>query len=84
MLCELYLHVGYVIIDLMTSLYVNDPRIIMECQVVVVGDAKVGKTALLHRLTQNEFLEVRRHLQMTSRQNIYIVMRIFSAQSSVS
>ena len=83
MLCELYFHVGYVIIDLMTSLYVNDPRITMECQVVVVGDAKVGKTALLHRLTQNEFLEVRRHLQMTSRHKIYIEMRIVSAKLSV-
>jgi GTPase SAR1 family protein len=31
----------------------------MECKVVVVGDAKVGKTALIHRLTQNIFQEVR-------------------------
>ena len=30
----------------------------MECHVVIVGDAKVGKSSLLHRLTQNEFLEV--------------------------
>ena len=34
---------------------------IMECQVVVVGDAKVGKTALIRRLTQNEFFEVMTH-----------------------
>ena len=33
----------------------------MECQVVVVGDAKVGKTALIRRLTQNEFFEVMTH-----------------------
>ena len=30
----------------------------MECSVVVVGDAKIGKTALIRRLTQNEFAEV--------------------------
>ncbi len=31
----------------------------MECNVVVVGDARIGKTALIHRLTENVFLEVR-------------------------
>ena len=30
----------------------------MECQVVVVGDAKVGKSAIIRRLTQDEFSEV--------------------------
>ena len=30
----------------------------MECQVVVVGDAKVGKSAIIRRLTQNHFTEV--------------------------
>ena len=30
----------------------------MECSVVVVGDAKIGKTALIRRLTKNEFTEV--------------------------
>ena len=30
----------------------------MECQVVVVGDAKVGKSAMIRRLTQDKFSEV--------------------------
>ena len=30
----------------------------MECSVVVVGDAKIGKTALIRSLTHNEFTEV--------------------------
>lgn len=30
----------------------------MECQVVVVGDAKVGKSAIIRRLTQDQFTEV--------------------------
>ena len=44
----------------------NDPVVLrsemalarMECSVVVVGDAKIGKTALIRRLTKNEFTEV--------------------------
>ena len=30
----------------------------MECSVVVVGDAKIGKTALIRSLTHNEFTQV--------------------------
>lgn len=30
----------------------------MECQVVVVGDAKVGKSSLIKRLTADQFNEV--------------------------
>jgi GTPase SAR1 family protein len=29
-----------------------------ECSVVVVGDARVGKTALIRRLTTEQFTEV--------------------------
>ena len=31
----------------------------MQCQVVVVGDAKVGKSAIIRRITQDKFSEVR-------------------------
>ena len=35
----------------------------MECQVVVVGDAKVGKSAMIRRLTQDKFSEVSCHVK---------------------
>lgn len=31
----------------------------IECKVVLVGDGKVGKTALINRLTKDTFMEVR-------------------------
>ena len=34
----------------------------MQCQVVVVGDAKVGKSAIIRRITQDKFSEVRSFL----------------------
>ena len=39
----------------------------MECSVVVVGDAKIGKTALIRRLTKNEFTEVGSHFPLMDR-----------------
>ena len=30
----------------------------MQCQVVVVGDAKVGKSAIIRQITQDTFSEV--------------------------
>jgi len=34
----------------------------MQCQVVVVGDAKVGKSAIIRRITQDKFSEVSREI----------------------
>ena len=33
----------------------------MQCQVVVVGDAKVGKSAIIRQITQDTFSEVSFH-----------------------
>ena len=33
-----------------------------QCTVVIIGDTKTGKTALIQRLTNDKFLEVRTKL----------------------
>ena len=42
-----------------------------ECTVVLIGDTKTGKTALIQRLTKDTFLEVRPPNQI----NFFIMFR---------
>ncbi len=49
-----------------------------EVTVVVVGDARVGKTALIRRVTQGEFSQVRRRIGSHNIQlDIFIIILLF-------
>ena len=43
----------------------------LKVSVVVVGDSKIGKTALIQQFTNKTFTEVR------EKQNTYIVLKLF-------
>ena len=46
-----------------------------ECSVAVVGDKGVGKSALVHRFVQGDFMEVRTVVWMTRFQTNIIIFR---------